>query len=268
MTRRRPIPAGACARVPESPGYRYEVKFATDPTALPTVRSWIRLHPAAFRQAHPPRLVNSLYFDTATWASLADNLAGVAERDKLRLRWYGADLTWIDGSVELKAKRGELGTKIVEPLKRPLALDDRRWSDIARNLRSQPLAALAAAVSRKNLPIVIIRYHREYFVSADRAARLTVDSVISTFDQTRSGYPNVRRAIPAEPALIVELKGAADNRKSLQAVAAHMPLTRVAWSKYGRGVLAALGQAELGAGALGRVVTSTSDAPRALRLAA
>ena len=151
---------------------------------------------------------------------------------------------------------------------RPLALDDRRWSDVVRDLRSRSLGPLAAAVSHKSLPIVIIRYLREYFVSADRTARLTIDSAVSTFDQTRSGRPNLRGVTPAQPALIVELKGDANNRRSLQAAAAHIPLGRVAWSKYSLGVLAALGQAQLAAGALGRVTATPKEAPRELRLAA
>ena len=130
------------------------------------------------------------------------------------------------------------------------------------------LAWILPAVSHKSLPIVIIRYLREYFVSADRTARLTIDSAVSTFDQTRSGRPNLRGVTPAQPALIVELKGDASSRKSLQAAAAHIPLGRVAWSKYSLGVLAALGQAQLAAGALGRVTATAKEAPRELRLAA
>ncbi len=249
-----------------APEYRYEVKFAAEPASLPRVRSWIRLHPAAFRRAYSPRQVNSLYFDTASWTSLGDNLAGVADRAKLRLRWYGPDLGVIDGSMELKAKRGELGTKITVPLDGPLTLDDRRWSHVLRDLRSRPLAALTAAAARHSHPIVVIRYRREYFVSADGAARLTIDTAIDTFDQTRSAHPNLRRVAPVEPALIVELKGDAGHRRSLQAVAAHIPFTRIAWSKYCRGVLGTLGREELVAGALRG--TATRKGQPALRLAA
>jgi hypothetical protein len=72
----------------------------------------------------------------------------------------------------------------------------------------------------------------------------------------------------AEPALNVELKGDACNRKAPQAVASHIPLGRVAYAKYSRGVLAALGQAGLAAGALGRVTATAKVAPRVLRHAA
>ncbi|MHC4220041.1 MAG: VTC domain-containing protein [Planctomycetota bacterium] len=268
MTRMRPYVPGATDPTHHPPRYRYEIKFATEVTALPIVRSWIRLHPAAFRQAYPPRLVNSLYFDTATWASLEDNLAGVAERDKLRLRWYGPDLNRIEGALELKAKRGDLGTKIAVPLGRPLTLDHHRWAVIVRDLRSRALGPLAPAAGRKSRPIVLIQYRREYLVSADGSCRLTIDTEMKTFDQTRSGRPDLRRVTPAEPALIVELKGDASNRKSLQAAASHLPLGRVAYSKYTRGVFAALGLAELAAGALGRVTATAREAPGDLRLAA
>ncbi len=43
---------------------RYDLKLAFHPQRLAAARSWLRLHPEGFHQAHPPRVVNNLYFDT------------------------------------------------------------------------------------------------------------------------------------------------------------------------------------------------------------
>ena len=67
---------------------RYELKLVCDGRLLPQARSWIRLHPAVFMTAYPPRQVNNIYLDTPALVSLNANLAGFSKRQKFRLRWY------------------------------------------------------------------------------------------------------------------------------------------------------------------------------------
>lgn len=251
---------------PDLSGYRYELKFVIDPLTLPMVMSWIRVHPAAFRRAFPPRLVNSLYFDNGEWSSLEDNLAGVAERSKLRLRWYGDNLCSVNGSLELKVKRGELGRKIAVCMDHRLDLRDRRWFDVLRELRSRPLGELAPVVRRQVFPTFIGTYRREYFATGDRSVRLTIDSGIRLYDQTRSATPNLDRPAPAEPVAVVELKCAATDAAELRSVASRLPLQRVAYSKYAQGVLTTLARMEPAAGALGRRSTVDAAADRTLPL--
>ena len=92
-------------------GLRYELKLVCEPHRLAQARSWIRLHPARFVVAYPPRRVNSLYLDTPDLSSLGENLAGVSDRQKLRLRWYGDSVRAIEPLLELKQKRNLLGRK-------------------------------------------------------------------------------------------------------------------------------------------------------------
>ena len=49
---------------------RYEIKMDCDRTYLPVIKSWVIVNSAGFREAFPPRQVNSLYFDTNDMDSL------------------------------------------------------------------------------------------------------------------------------------------------------------------------------------------------------
>ena len=82
----------------EPDALRCEIKFVVPEQELPTVMAHVRSHSAGFREAFPPRRVNSIYFDTYGWSNVDDHLAGVAERCKLRLRWYG--YPHLDGPVQ------------------------------------------------------------------------------------------------------------------------------------------------------------------------
>lgn len=220
------------------PEFRFEIKYTTAATALPEVLAAVRTHPAGFRTAYETRQVNSLYFDTADWEDLSLNLAGVAHRAKLRLRWYGADLGTCRGRLEVKEKRGELGRKLTARLGDPLLLRGRPWSVITAELRRRDLGALAPRCARHDRPTLLGRYDRRYFVSADGCARLTVDTGIRAFDQAGRHEPNLTRARPAEDLLVVELKGDADRQRYLAEVATRLPLRRGAHSKYVHGLVA------------------------------
>ncbi len=96
---------------------RIEVKIPVPAVLLGEVDAWVRLHPVHWRRTYPARRVNNLYFDTADYAGLNANLAGIAERAKLRLRWYGPDLGAIEqAQLELKRRQGSGGWKEIVPL--------------------------------------------------------------------------------------------------------------------------------------------------------
>ncbi len=49
---------------PLLPNPRYEKKFIARGFTLAEVLARIRLHPSAFREAYPPRIVNNIYLDS------------------------------------------------------------------------------------------------------------------------------------------------------------------------------------------------------------
>ena len=100
---------------PES--FRYERKFLISQLSRHEIESIIRLHPAAFSEIYHQRFVNNIYFDTVGLSAYKDNLTGISDRLKVRIRWYGDLFCLIEEPfLELKIKRGFLGGKLRFPL--------------------------------------------------------------------------------------------------------------------------------------------------------
>ena len=149
---------------------RYEIKLVCDPHRLDQARSWIRLHPAGFVVAYPPRRVNSLYLDTPHLSSLNDNLAGSSARYKLRLRWYGGEMKTFQPHLELKQKRNMLGRK--KRCLLPCELDlTRSWTEILETIRAHTAPDWQAILQTVSQPTLLNRYQREYYVTPDGAIR-------------------------------------------------------------------------------------------------
>lgn len=231
---------------PQPEPLRYEVKIPCKPQYLPQLQAWIRLHPAHWRVAYPPRQVNNIYFDTADCQSLNENLSGAGTRGKLRLRWYGPCLDMVTGArLELKCREGAVGWKEVWPLDVVLDLVHLSWSEVCQALRE------ATGVHRLHLPglwlaqsinpVLINHYQRAYYVAACQEVRLTIDTRLRAYNQRFSNRPNLRRPAPIVDCVVVELKAPA-NRHSYRRLAEaldHFPLRPDRHSKYVRGMLAA-----------------------------
>lgn len=69
------------------PNPRYERKFTVQGLALSEILALVRRHPAAFREAYPPRMVNNVYFDTPGLNNYYDHVNGAPNRIKTRVRW-------------------------------------------------------------------------------------------------------------------------------------------------------------------------------------
>jgi len=220
-------------------GWRYELKFVCEERAdlRARLRSWLHLHPAGLYSPYPPRLVNNLYFETGDWKSLETNLAGLPDRAKLRLRWYGEGLKQALAVLELKQKRATLGRKLSLPLSAPLALAGIEWKTLREGLRSEALGELGPWIEAYAMPALINQYRREYFVTRDGLVRLTLDSQLNTWDQTRWSRLTLERPEPRAQALVLEAKADLGQEEALEAALASCPLPSSANSKYASGAL-------------------------------
>ena len=120
-------------------------------------------NPVGFNESYPDRTVNSIYYDDIDFSAYNDNLLGISNRVKYRVRWYGPSLTRIANPIlEKKIKINQLGTKEF------LKLDDfdleEGLPDINTVKHTRPL-----------FPYLIVRYDRTYMESADGLIRATVD---------------------------------------------------------------------------------------------
>jgi hypothetical protein len=224
-----------------APDLRYEVKFTAPEAYLPKLRAGLRLHPMAFRRLHPPRWINNLYLDSQDFTRLNQNYAGISERCKVRLRWYGETLSPVRGTVEFKLKRDQLGWKRHYPVAREFDLRSGNWSaflvDLGRELPPE------ARVQMQNLtwPVLINRYHREYYATPDRLIRLTVDCRQKFYGQWDRMWPNLRFSTQPLELLVVEVKAPSHASARVRSAVQALPLLRSKNSKYVSGTERLLG---------------------------
>lgn len=225
---------------PELDQLRFELKLPYEGLQAHIVRQWITLHPAMFSQAFPPRSVNNIYFDTQELDTFNDHLSGVAQRLKLRLRWYGPDHTVIQaGSLEVKGKIGRLGWKRSQEVNQTYHLDQQSiaatYAGLLAEIRDDFRLLLADA-----RPTILNCYHREYYITADRRVRLTLDTGMSAYAQHLSAGWNLDRQLPFPEVVMVEIKAAAAEQARLPSLIDRFPLRATRSSKYLSAMEAAL----------------------------
>jgi len=120
----------------------------------------------AFDTAYPDRWVNSIYLDNMDYHALRENLSGVSNRSKYRMRWYGEDYHTITNPIlEEKVKANLLGYKNSQKLESTTLS--------SANIRSQLDLNLIKDLNQE--PIVMVRYLRTYLESYDHRVRITID---------------------------------------------------------------------------------------------
>ena len=91
--------------------FRYEIKFVANEMNFSIFNKWLFAETDCTKK-YPDRQINSLYFDDKNFSCVRDNLSGVAQRKKYRLRWYGKiEQELSDPILEVKIKNGRLGSK-------------------------------------------------------------------------------------------------------------------------------------------------------------
>ncbi len=211
---------------------RHEIKFAAYATEYSRLRHWLQMHPAGFCSPYPKRQVNNVYFDTSDYRAYAENLAGVSARSKVRFRWYGSLPGPDSGSLEVKQKRNYFGWKLRFAVAEAPWHDGDSWSQVRSSLRNQLSAGGQLWLDHNPLPVMLNRYQREYFESADRRIRVTIDTHQQVYDQRIGASPNVNRPSIMQDTLVVEFKFAREHRPDAVKLLAKMPLRIGRHSKY------------------------------------
>jgi len=219
---------------------RYEVKFVADAVRYRELEQWIRLHPAGFRTAYPPRRVNNVYFDTPNLDAFAENLSGTSARSKVRLRWYGETFAPAKTCLEVKRRRNHLGWKLLFPAG-ALDFTRERWSSLRRALREMLPPEGRVWLDAHPQPVLINRYFRQYFESPGGKLRATLDFRQRVLDQRVGAHPNLRNRANLPDTLVVEIKfHRTDHDLGSQAIAG-IPIRVSRNSKYTIGVQSILG---------------------------
>jgi hypothetical protein len=216
--------------------YRYERKFLVGQLDVQRVRALVKLHPAMFYEPYPPRHVNNLYLDTELLDNYQENVSGVGERHKARIRWYGDLFGRAEKPVlEFKVKSGLVGAKISYPFA-PFVLDEhfdhRYYLDVLR------VANLPAHVEQRlrSLHVVLCnRYYRWYYATRDGRFRVTVDTEMA-FYQVRKVKNHFRHFHVDHRHVVVELKYGKAMDVEAERVSRAFPFSVTKNSKYVTGI--------------------------------
>ena len=154
-----------------------------------------------FKFQYPKRKVNSIYFDNSVYSSIKENLDGVSNKKKIRLRWYGDQNKLIKPILEIKSKKGS------ETRKESLTLNK---LDNMNYLTSGNLKIIVEEINKLiNLkkaifPILTTHYERQYFVSNQNNIRATVDTNLESIFLKNLSELNQKKKF--SPRCILELK--------------------------------------------------------------
>ncbi len=127
------------------------------------------------------RWINNMYFDTESLTHLNENIEGLSQRKKMRLRWYGDRLGELKLTGEFKIKQEDVNRK-----------HSKKLGKYQRNLEHDILGIMDEALNRwkekdedasplldSYKPVLENRYKRRYYLSPDGSLRITVDTLMT-----------------------------------------------------------------------------------------
>ena len=126
-----------------------------------------------FRYHYPSRRINSIYYDDINLSNITQNLDGISNRVKYRVRWYGNNSDILKNpNFEIKRKRNFETQKKIISLK--------NFNNInyhsEKNLNCLTKFINGNIVLSKILsPTLLISYHRIYLISSNQLIRATID---------------------------------------------------------------------------------------------
>lgn len=219
---------------PSDPDLRYERKFIFRDIHLTDLIEKVKHNPFCFSEIFQNRRVNNIYFDDYNLKFFYQNVAGLADRLKYRLRWYGQDYANIvHPALEIKRRKGELGDK-----KRHL------FENLTLNLTtpvSDLKASLQANLSDQHILKIVIdqlepslfnTYQRVYFLSFCKRFRITLD-----YDQKFANpYFLNHETATIETEIILELKYPQECDREAREIMQYFNPRLSRHSKYVRGI--------------------------------
>jgi len=206
---------------------RHERKYRILHQSFAFVQQMIRHHPRGFRSLYPDRQVNNIYLDTPQLQCYRDNVAGLAERRKYRIRWYGPMKTAIinNPQLEIKLKNDLLGDKQVYPFSAFNLSDYRRIGTTVQEVLALPMALQ---------PTLLNSYQRSYYGLPNQKFRITIDQKLGYAPLWQeSDHPAIRYT---DAGIIVEIKYEKGLEKEADEILQYLPFRVTKNSKYVSGI--------------------------------
>lgn len=216
--------------------YRFEKKFIIPERLTHSIEEVVKSNSALMRKIFCPRFINNIYFDNSRFKFFFENIDGVSERMKTRIRWYGNLKGRIKKPVlEFKQKHGLTGSKT------SIALPSFDLKDIYHPGFLRSLFQNSNLDMRKKelmlilTPSLINRYQRKYFLSFDQKFRVTLDNHLKYYPVS-SPEQLSSCGLKDSLSMIMELKYSPIYQLESNNITQEFPFRVIKNSKYVRGI--------------------------------
>lgn len=217
--------------------YRYERKYSvSSEIPIKELILMVKSNSFLFKEIYFERQVNNIYFDTNGYKFYFDNVDGVSDRQKVRIRWYGDTLNNIKNpKLEIKIKKGIVGDKWTYNLS-PFVLNNDFNSNAYKEILKNSNIPLPIFKKTHNLkPTLLNSYSRRYFLSSDKKFRITLDYNIQ-YRNIKATNNNFNKLPQADINNVVELKYGLEDDLTANIISNQFPFRMSKNSKYVNGV--------------------------------
>jgi SPX domain protein involved in polyphosphate accumulation len=206
--------------------YRYERKYILQKNQLYDLIS--HLYTSNYQKVFDERIINNIYFDTKDFKAVTENIDGLSNREKIRVRWYGKPFDSSRKTLEIKIKNEFLNRKSnfdigIHQLKDFSSIIE--FKTILKLKKSKFQSLYYSKLSSLE-PTLFNSYKRNYFLNPINQTRITIDKDLYFF----SPMTNVKYS---EKYCIVEAKF--EKKKHFINNFNNLILTR--YSKYAKGTM-------------------------------
>ena len=216
--------------------YRYERKFSISNQDKGLVELYIKNHPANFKKFYPKRIVNNIYLDFPGMNSFDENIEGLADRKKVRIRWYGENqLNLINPYLEFKYKKGLVGHKQSYKLKSFNVKNSCFLSFIQNNFKKSLIPNYVYEDLKFYNLTIMNSYSRDYYISFDNNYRITLDTDVS-YTAIKNNNNNFRQKYIKRNEIIMEIKYKEAYDKNSEKISNFFPFRLSKNSKYIEGI--------------------------------
>jgi len=207
--------------------WRYERKFLIPLSRSYQIERILKTSESLFYESFPNREVRSIYYDTPDLLTCVQNIEGLSDRTKYRVRWYGGTFQKVPNALfEYKIKKNKTNSKKFFALQ-PFQLNETdNINSILKKIKLDKKIRGNSNIIDFLRPTVFTEYTREYYESACGCLRATIDKNI-LFRKAS----NLRFKYQFRNYQILELKYLKDNPK-FQKLINQIPLRSTRMSKY------------------------------------
>lgn len=202
--------------------YRYEIKYSLKDYDFLEIQDIILSNRFFFSEIYHQRQINNIYYDFGDLSNLQDHLAGVNERYKIRIRWYGELFQRVQKpKLEFKIKVGRLGTKesyLQEPFEF-FSLDD------GYKIIPEKDFKIGDNLLETVVPTLVNSYQRKYYISQCSSVRITIDHDLDYYNLSKKQRIRSRDSV-------IEVKFAQADEEKGRAVCSSLPFCLTNYSKY------------------------------------